>query len=82
MSDLLRPLWELMQKQLSQSHVIGADETPVQMQYRDNGKVRMKKAYFWVYYGDANAPFTVFDFQPTRPVRPAAISSWPFGQSP
>lgn len=65
-SDLLKPLWELMQRQLSLSRVIGADETPVQMQVRENGNVHMKQAYFWVYYGDDRAPFTVFDFQPTR----------------
>jgi len=65
-AELLYPLWELMQKQLSLSLTIGADETPVKMQFRENGKVRMRKAYFWVYRGDGRAPFTVFDFQPTR----------------
>ena len=65
-SELLQPLWELMQKQLSLSHIIGADETPVNMQYREDKIKRMKKAYFWVYRGDDRAPYTVFDFQPTR----------------
>lgn len=65
-ADLLRPLVDLMQSRLARCHLIGADETPVKMQLRKNSKVSMKQAYFWVYRGDDRAPYTVFDFQPTR----------------
>lgn len=65
-AELLDPLVALMRGRLPRSHLIGADETPVKMQLRENSKVAMKQAYFWVYRGDDRAPYTVFDFQPTR----------------
>ncbi len=61
---LLKPLYELMKQRLLQSKVIHTDDTPVPVQDRTRNKTRQGRV--WVYVGDHNHPYTVFDFTPTR----------------
>jgi transposase len=57
---VLTPLVGLMARRVRASHAIHADETPVTV-------LRPKRsAYAWVYLGDAENPYTVFDLTPGR----------------
>jgi transposase len=68
-AEWAEPLTGLMKERLADCFVLGADETPIQMQLgkklHPRGKA-VKKCYMWVYHGDEYAPFTVYDFQETR----------------
>ena len=64
-SERLLPLVILMTRRLMGCHLLGVDETPIKMQGR-KGRSGLKKCYVWVYNGDEQAPFTVYDFQQTR----------------
>lgn len=58
--QVLAPLVGLMANRVRASHAIHADETPVTV-------LRPKRsAYAWVYLGDAEHPYTVFDLTPGR----------------
>lgn len=59
-ADLLRPLYELMHKQLLLSRVIHDDDTGVKL--RVPGLDRTKRAHLWAAIGDAEHPYVVFDF--------------------
>src|SRR5262249_60256745 len=59
-ADLLSPLCLLMQKRLLASRVIHSDDTKVKL--RVAGASQTKKAHLWVYVGDADFPYVVFDF--------------------
>lgn len=59
-ADLLRPLYALMRQRLLQSRVLHGDDTSVKL--RVPGADRTRKAHLWVYVGDADYPYTVFDF--------------------
>src|SRR5437764_15001340 len=59
-ADLLRPLCLLMHQRLLHSRVIHSDDTKVKL--RVVGASRTKKAHLWVYVGDADSPYVVFDF--------------------
>ena len=59
-ADLLRPLVGLMHKRLLQSRVLSSDDTPVKLRVAGQGKT--DKAHLWVYLGDADYPYVVFDF--------------------
>jgi len=60
----LRPLVELMRKQLLLSPAINADETPVRV--LDPKRDTTRQGYFWVYIGDDGHPYTVFDYRDSR----------------
>jgi len=64
-SEKLLPLVVLMGRRLANCYILGADETPIKMQ-GTKGKGGLKNSYVWVYNGDDQAPFTVYDFQQTR----------------
>ena len=52
---LLKPLYDLMHRRLLQSFAIHADDTPLLL-------LRPRRtAYAWVYLGDAQNPYTLFD---------------------
>jgi transposase len=71
-AGLLRPLVELMQQRILQSHVIQADETPVQVLDPTRGSTRT--GYFWAYIGDDQHPYTVYDYRDSRGQEgPAAV---------
>jgi transposase len=68
----LRPLVESMLKRILQSRVIQADETPVQV--LDPKRDSTRTGYFWAYVGDADHPYTVYDYRDSRGREgPAAI---------
>lgn len=57
-ADLVRPLYELMVERVLASRVLGTDDTIMPM--LAPGKTR--KARMWVYVGDEEQPYNVFDF--------------------
>jgi len=59
-ATLLMPLYLLMQKRLLLSRVIHSDDTGVKL--RVAGAEQTAKAHLWVYIGDADYPYVVFDF--------------------
>ena len=61
-ADLLRPLYELMVQRVLQSHVIGTDDTVMPML----APAKTKQARMWVYVGDADNPYNIFQFTVSR----------------
>jgi transposase len=59
-ADLLEPLYRLMRQRLLLSRVIHGDDTGVKL--RVPGADRTRKAHLWVGIGEADYPYTVFDF--------------------
>ena len=64
MADLVTPLVELMKQRVLQSNVIHTDDTQVKLIDKSLRSTRL--ARFWAYLGDANHPYTVYDFTETR----------------
>src|SRR6201995_3340568 len=62
MADLFEPLWELMGEGVRASHVVGTDDTIMPM--LATGKAA--NARMWVYVGDDDHPYNVFDFTLNR----------------
>src|SRR5262249_19068210 len=63
-AGLLRPLVELLQERILQSHAIQADETPVQV--LDSTRDSTRTGYSWAYIGDRDHPYTVYDYRDSR----------------
>ena len=63
-ADLLKPLHALMAQRVLQSKVIHTDDTPVKVQDRRLDRTRTGR--FWVYLGDDEHPYTIFDYTPSR----------------
>ncbi|NQU43036.1 IS66 family transposase [bacterium] len=61
-ATLLEPVVRGMQKEILKSAVIHTDDTPLPVQQK--GKTH--RAYLWVYLGDADHPYTLYDFTWTR----------------
>jgi len=59
-ADLLTPLVDLMHQRLLGSRVVHADDTPVR--FRLPGVDRARTGHLWVCIGDADFPYTLFDF--------------------
>jgi len=59
-AEILTPLHDLMKARVLRSTVIGTDDTIMPMQAPGLGRTR--KARMWVYVGDEDNPYTVFDF--------------------
>jgi transposase len=58
--ELLTPLYELMHRRLLRSFAVHADDTPLVL-------LRPRRtAYAWVYLGDADHPYTLFDLTAGR----------------
>lgn len=62
-ADLLKPLVERMAELVRQSRVIQTDDTPVPV--LNPGSRRTKTGHLWVYLGDVEHPYAVFDYTPT-----------------
>ena len=60
----LRPLYDLMIKQVRESKVIHTDDTPVDVLDKSRGDTRTGR--FWDYLGDRDHPYTIFDYTPNR----------------
>jgi transposase len=63
-AELLRPLYDLMVAKVLQSLWLHTDDTPVKNLGHEPGTT--DKARFWIYYGDRNHPYNVFDFTVNR----------------
>jgi transposase len=63
-AEALRPLYDLMIREVRASKVIHTDDTPVDVQDPRSGKTR--EGRFWVYLGDPSHPQIVFDYTPNR----------------
>jgi transposase len=61
-ADLIKPVYRRMVQRVLQSHVVGTDDTVMPM--LDVGKCR--QARMWVYRGDGEHPYNVFDFTLSR----------------
>ena len=59
---IVRPVYDRMVQRALQSHVLATDDTVMPLLQPG----RTKKARMWVYLGDENQPYNVFDFTPTR----------------
>jgi transposase len=62
MADLAEPLWELMAERVRASHVVATDDTIMPML----SKGKTANARMWVYVGDDDYPYNVFDFTLNR----------------
>ena len=63
-ADLASPLYELMKQQVLGSKAIQTDDTPVPVLDPDLPHTRTGR--IWTYVGDAEHPYTVYDYTPTR----------------
>lgn len=61
---LLRPLYKLMVGKVLRSKIIHTDDTPVKV--RDSNLDQTRNGRFWVYLGDEDHPYTIFDYTPSR----------------
>jgi transposase len=62
MADLTQPLWELMAERVRASHVVATDDTVMPMLRKD----KTANARMWVYIGDDDYPYNIFDFTLNR----------------
>ena len=63
-AELTSPLYELMKQQVLASHAVQTDDTPVAVLDPELPRTRLGR--LWTYVGDAQHPFTVYDYTPTR----------------
>ena len=63
-AGLLESIVNAMKQRVLQSKVIGADDTPVTVQ--DHAGKGSKTGRLWVYLGDLDNPFVVYDYTPDR----------------
>jgi len=61
-ADLAEPLYQLMAERVRASHVVATDDTIMPML----SKGKAAKARMWVYVGDEENPYNVFDFTLNR----------------
>ena len=61
-ADLVEPLYALMADRVRSSHVVATDDTIMPMQCKD----KVANARMWVYVGDEDHPYNVFDFTMDR----------------
>ena len=64
-ADLLEPLYNLMGKEVLESKVINTDDTPVRVQDKNLDK-KTRTGRLWIYCGDKNHPYNVYDYTPNR----------------
>jgi transposase len=57
-ADLVEPVYRRMIKRVLQSHLIATDDTHMPMQAKD----KAIRAYMWVYIGDEDHPYNIYDF--------------------
>jgi transposase len=57
-ADLVEPVYRLMIKRVLQSHLIATDDTHMPMQAKD----KATRTYMWVYIGDEEHPYNIYDF--------------------
>ena len=62
MADLVEPVYKHMIKRVLQSHLIATDDTHMPMLAKD----KAYRAYMWVYIGDDDHPYNIYDFSTSR----------------
>ena len=65
-AEALKPIYERMHELILQSREVQADESPVLFIDKKRESKKGKTGYVWDLYGDADHPYTYFDFQPDR----------------
>jgi transposase len=63
-AECLLPLQKLMVRRVLAGHVLGTDDTPVQV--RDPDLDHTRTGRFWAYVGDDAHRYTVYDYTPSR----------------
>ncbi len=63
-AELVDPLYQLMKRQALSSKVVQTDDTPVPV--LDPELPRTRTGRIWTYVGDAEHPYTVYDYTPNR----------------
>jgi transposase len=63
-AHMLEPVVEAMKARILESKVIHTDDTPVTV--REPGQSGTHQGRFWVYLGDGDHPYTVYDYTPSR----------------
>ena len=63
-AEALRPMYDLLVREVLASCILHTDDTPVDVLDRKLPQTRQGR--FWVYVGDETHPYTVFDYTPTR----------------
>jgi transposase len=63
-ADLLTPLYAWMVSEVLKSRVVQTDETRVPVQ--EPGQAKTKSGRLWVYLGDRDHPFIVYDYTPDK----------------
>lgn len=61
-AELIRPLYDLMVQRVKQSHLICTDDTIMPMLAPE----KTRSARMWVYVGDEDHPYNIFDFTLSR----------------
>jgi transposase len=61
---VLTPIYQQMQRAVLASRVIHTDDTPVPVQDPKQGQT--KQGRLWVYLGDEDHPYNIFDYTPNR----------------
>ena len=61
-AEVLEPVVKATKREVLKSFVVHSDDTPIPVQ--EKGKTH--RAYLWVYIGDAQHPYTIYDFTWTR----------------
>jgi len=61
---VLEPVYEWMKKEVLLSAILGTDDTPVSVQ--DKGRKKLRQGRLWVYRGDGEHPYVVYDYTPNR----------------
>ena len=61
-ADLVAPLYQRMIERVLESHVIATDDTHMPMLAKD----KTARAYMWVYIGDEEHPYNIYDFSMSR----------------
>jgi len=64
-ASILAPVYERMKARVLGSRIIWTDDTPVKLQDRAHEK-NMREARIWVYIGDEQNRYTVYDFTDSR----------------
>ena len=64
-ASIILPLYEYMKERVLKSRIVWTDDTPVKLQDRDDER-NMREARIWVYIGDKENKFTVYDFTDSR----------------
>lgn len=64
-AKLMEPLYELMRTEVLASKVIHTDDTPVDVQDR-NHEMNIRQGRVWVYSGDEDHPYIVYDYTQSR----------------